>query len=63
MGLNEKAGKVAQAIREDCGSWAVSELGDDGLRDAIWDTYRPYQKMTRTEQRDFFDAVYRELFG
>lgn len=52
-----------QAIHEELGSWGVSQLSDQGLDDAIWDTEPGYQDLDRAARQSYFDAVREELWG
>lgn len=54
---------VAEEIAAEYGSWMLSELGDDGLRDAIWATHPPYRRWGQARRREFTDQVYAEIYG
>jgi hypothetical protein len=55
--------QVAAAIQEELGSWILGEIGEAGLRDAIWDEYPQFQQMSEHDQEYFAQAVYHEIFG
>jgi len=55
--------EIAQAIISENGSWMVSQVGESGLDDLIWDLYEPYQHMDSDKRAALFRAVAKELFG
>lgn len=55
--------QVAAVIKEELGSWTLGQLGEAGLRDAIWDEYPQFQQMTEHDREYFAQAVYNEIFG
>jgi hypothetical protein len=55
--------QVADALYKELGNWTLSQLGGDGLHDAIWGIYPDYQEMSPEEQNLFRADVHEELYG
>ncbi len=55
--------EIAEEIVREHGAWMISQVGEEGLGDMIWDLHEPYQYMTNNERAALHRAVAKELFG
>lgn len=55
--------QLAAAVVEECGDWMLGELGDQGLRDVIWDLAPGFADLPTEEQDRLVAAVSREIYG
>jgi hypothetical protein len=55
--------QVAVALKQELGWATLGQLGEAGLRDAIWDEWPQFQQMTEVDREYFAQAVYHEIYG
>jgi hypothetical protein len=55
--------ELAKQIVAKCGEWTLGELGDQGLRDVVWDTYPDFWKLDKAEQDRIVAEVDAEIYG
>lgn len=62
MGLNDEVFEAAQILRDELGNWMLSEVGEAGMDDVLWDHYPPYRTLSTALRLRFLGLVYKEIF-